>query len=79
MGDCEGCEVREDFVMYGLIGGEYYEVRVIGPGREGQKNVRILVLEGPYKAKQGYIESYRLLFQDGLFDRSSPKGKEFGK
>ena len=76
MGNAQMCSVSDDcFRVFGLIGGEYYEVNVIGPGREGMQNVLVYVLEGPYKDKRGYIETFRLLFQDGLFTRNSPKGE----
>jgi hypothetical protein len=69
MGRTEENGVRSDFVLYGLIGGDFARVRILEGEfvKNGDRTVKVMVLDGPYQGKSGNIKTERLLVQDGLF------------
>lgn len=70
-GDSDG------FVVYGLIGEEYFRVEVLH-SIPGTDLVFVRVCEGAYNGLQGRIKASRLIMQDGLLE-NIPNGGEVGK
>ena len=67
----------DGFVVYGLIGEEYFRVDVLH-SIPGTDLVFVRVCEGAYNGMQGRIKASRLIMQDGLFE-NGPKRGEVGK
>jgi len=77
VGKCKARKTDDEFVVYGLIGNEYFQVQVLH-SIPGTDRVFVRVLEGPYQDMQGRIKASRLVVQDDLFE-NVPNGGEVGK